>query len=393
VWSVLPDQSLYLLLGMYLTFLRIDGMKRSPNGTRRDVIYVDLMGQPFLILNSLADAEELTNKRSNIYSSRPVHMMVTVLMDFGWSILMRQPGKEFNEQRKVFRKAIGPQVISQYDLLTEREVDRTVSSLIGVVSAIVLILGYGDKLHREYDDTIKVDTLEPLVVRYIPAWFPGAGFHEVARKGKQMTQRIRDWPYELVLQDMAKNEADPSFISGLFNSPEFTNENLRDAVALLYGGGVCLLCPSENIYNQPFTNLGGVDTTSTACHVFLYNMVLHPNIQRKIQKEIDDSIGRGRLPTTAEAQKLSYFQAAWKESLRLDPPVPLGVPHVASQDDSWNGYFIPKGTMVNCNIGDPRIWGDDADVFRPERFLEESAKDLPDISMIPFGFGKRYVIF
>ncbi|PVG02534.1 cytochrome P450 [Serendipita vermifera] len=369
--------------------------------TYGDVIYMDLMGQPFLILNSLADPEELTNKRSNIYSSRPVHMMVTVLMYFGWSILMRQPGKEFNEQRKVFRKAIGPQVLSQYDFLAEREVDRMVSSLIGfsgdpmhqierVVSAIVLTLGYGDKLHREYGaeladlnvrnmrhttpifTTFYAVTVFPWL-RYIPAWFPGAEFHEVARKGKEMTQRIRDWPYGLVLQNMAKNEADPSFISNLFNSPEFTNENLRDAVALLYGGGV--------------------DTTSTACHVFLYNMVLRPDIQRKIQKGIDDNIGRGRLLTASEAATLSYFQAAWKESLCLDPPVPLGVPHVTSQDDAWNGYFIPKGTLINCNIGfmlrDPRIWGDDADVFRPERFLEESTKDLPDISMVPFGFGKR----
>jgi cytochrome P450 len=52
-------------------------------------------------------------------------------MDFGWSILMRQPGKEFNEQRKVFRKAIGPQIVSQYDHLAEREVDRAISSLVG----------------------------------------------------------------------------------------------------------------------------------------------------------------------------------------------------------------------------------------------------------------------
>jgi hypothetical protein len=103
--------------------------------------------------------------------------------------------------------------------------------------------------------------------------------------------------------------------------------------------------------DRPYTSLGGVDTTSSACHVFLYNMVLRPDIQRKIQRELDESIGRGRLPTTAEAQNLSYLQAVWKESLRLDPPVPLGVPHVAAENDSWNGYFIPKGTMVNCNIG------------------------------------------
>lgn len=69
--------------------------------------------------------------------------------------------------------------------------------------------------------------------------------------------------------------------------------------------------------------------------------------------------------------------------------------------------------MINCNIGyvaryhlfilayhlyfsfmlrDPRVWGPDADTFRPERFLGEEAKNLPDISSIPFGFGNRYAL-
>lgn len=42
-------------------------------------------------------------------------------------------------------------------------------------------------------------------------------------------------------------------------------------------------------------------------------------------------------------------------------------------------------------LRDRRLWGPDADVFRPERFLGEEARGLPDITTIPFGFGKRHV--
>jgi cytochrome P450 len=89
------------------------------------------MGTPFIVLNNLEDAEELLNKRANIYSGRPIHVIVTTLMDFGWSMVMRQPGKDFNEQRKVFRRAVGPQAVSQYDALMEHEAARLVSSLSG----------------------------------------------------------------------------------------------------------------------------------------------------------------------------------------------------------------------------------------------------------------------
>ena len=84
-----------------------------------------------------------------------------------------------------------------------------------------------------------------------------------------------------------------------------------------------------------------------------------------------------------------------------------------SQDDVWNGYFIPKGSAIYFNIGyvyvveratiahlafhrfmlrDKSIWGEDADMFRPERFLPEfnpNYASLPDMSSLPFGFGLR----
>jgi cytochrome P450 len=162
-------------------------------------------------------------------------------------------------------------------------------------------------------------------------------------------------------------------------------------------------------------------------------MVLYPEIQRKVHEELDKQIGCGRAPDMNEIKELEYFNAAWNESMRWNATVPLGklyiayyyviytyhfafvgLPHVSSQDDTYQGYYIPKGTIVNCNIGfgtlncmsiscaltkqsryilrDPKLWGADADKYNPNRFLAEfnpRVKELPDMSSVPFGFGRR----
>jgi cytochrome P450 len=53
-------------------------------------------------------------------------------------------------------------------------------------------------------------------------------------------------------------------------------------------------------------------------------MAVYPDIQRKVQKEIDEEIGRGQAPSVEESLKLKYLEASWKENLRMAPPVPLG---------------------------------------------------------------------
>jgi cytochrome P450 len=52
-------------------------------------------------------------------------------MELGWSLLQIQPGPNLLEQRKIFKKALGPQVINKYDELIEREAENFVSKLKG----------------------------------------------------------------------------------------------------------------------------------------------------------------------------------------------------------------------------------------------------------------------
>ena len=75
-------------------------------------------------------------------------------------------------------------------------------------------------------------------------------------------------------------------------------------------------------------------------------MAIHPEVQRKAQAEIDEVVGQARLPDFDDRPKLPYIEAIYREVLRINPPVPLGLPHGVTEDDYYKGYFIPKGTDV-----------------------------------------------
>ena len=95
-------------------------------------------------------------------------------------------------------------------------------------------------------------------------------------------------------------------------------------------------------------------------------MALYPEVQKKAQAEIDAVVGPNRLPDFHDRPSLPYINAVLKESLRWNIIVPLGrpfviifvatimtssegIPHMSTIDDEYNGFYIPKGTIVIGN--------------------------------------------
>ncbi len=128
-------------------------------------------------------------------------------------------------------------------------------------------------------------------------------------------------------------------------------------------------------------------------------MIVFPEVQRRAQAEIDAVVGRGRLPTFADTSRLPYVQAIIIEILRWRPVLSFPIPHVATNDDWYEGMYIPKGTICICNAWhcnhDRAVFGDDADEFRPERHLDDHGELLPgpietnQAGHVMFGFGRR----
>lgn len=83
---------------------------------------------------------------------------------------------------------------------------------------------------------------------------------------------------------------------------------------------------------------------------FFMTMALYPHVQRKAQEEIDRVIGTSRLPGFKDREDLPYIDAVLKEALRWHPVVPMGVAHMAMEDDILEGYRIPKGAAILTNI-------------------------------------------
>jgi cytochrome P450 len=79
-------------------------------------------------------------------------------------------------------------------------------------------------------------------------------------------------------------------------------------------------------------------------------MTAFPEVQRKAQEEIDRVIGGDRLPTSSDRPNLPYIEATVKEVLRWHPVAPMALPHTSTADDEFEGYFIPKGSMLFANV-------------------------------------------
>ena len=137
--------------------------------------------------------------------------------------------------------------------------------------------------------------------------------------------------------------------------------------------------------------LGGTDTTATTLHWGVQYLVKYPEVQTRIQQELDELTGRNRLPKLADKTSLPYTQAFLSELMRIVSIFPLGGSHLASETTSFNGYTIPKNALIFSNLygmmHDPDVWGD-PEVFRPERFLDENGQIRTREEVIAFSLGK-----
>ena len=139
---------------------------------------------------------------------------------------------------------------------------------------------------------------------------------------------------------------------------------------------------------------GGMETTSTSLMWAILLMVMHPDVQTRVQQEIDSTLG-GRLPSYSDRSQLPYTEATLMEISRRCTITPQAVPHSAISDAVFRGYKIPKDTFVYAHLQevhmDAEYWGD-PEAFRPERFLTADGGVRHDERLIPFGVGKRFCL-
>ena len=145
--------------------------------------------------------------------------------------------------------------------------------------------------------------------------------------------------------------------------------------------------------------IAGADTTGTAFQGLMYLVLTDSTIFSKLMHEIDSATTAGHLSTMPQfdevLQHCPYYVACVKETLRLWPSVPANVPRVVGKDGiDLFGKYAPEGTEISCNPWiihrDPNIYGEEAQEFRPERWLdkEEIVMEYNRYNL-GFGYGSR----
>ncbi|KAL3860289.1 hypothetical protein ACJMK2_010430 [Sinanodonta woodiana] len=156
---------------------------------------------------------------------------------------------------------------------------------------------------------------------------------------------------------------------------------------------------TETTVKETFTNLilAGTDTTATAMTCLLLILIHRPEVQDRLQAELDTVVGQKRKPCLADRAVMPYFEACVLELLRYISHVPLAVPHSTISDTYIEEHKIPADTTIYINLWamhhDASFWNDPW-VFQPERFLDEHGCILPPQHefrrrVMAFGAGRR----
>ncbi|KAH7923393.1 cytochrome P450 [Leucogyrophana mollusca] len=374
-----------------------------------DIVYSSILGQRFIVISSAKVAKALFEQRSSIYSDR---MAATLFKLFGANFITAFLGytDEWRLHQKLFHLTLHPKATEKYqDMYLEGVRELVVNLLDGFMdatdeleghlttfsAALIMAITYGYKVTSRDDPIVnRIRRLADILVTemsleramlfavfpsllHLPSWVPGMAFKGKTASTRNLAAEVKDVPFKFVKEQMAAGTYTHSMVSDLLQNYEDTIDGelehaIKDTAATVY--------------------LAGAETTSATLLVFILAMVLYPEVQERARAEIDAVVGRDALPGFEHRSSLPYIEAILRETMRWYPVAPLGMPHATSTSDSYDGYYIPKGSVVMLNVwGMSRPSSDpDAARFDPDRHLLPNGQLSPDVNNAPvFGLGRR----
>ncbi|KAJ7804522.1 cytochrome P450 [Mycena olivaceomarginata] len=385
-----------------------------------DIIHLNVAGKSIIILSSLQATNDLLVQQSSIYSDRPRFPMLNELMGWDFSMGFMKYGTPASSdckkrtlfrrtKRKLFNTAFSAGASPDFQpmeltathallrrFLTNPECD-IIQQFRQMIGGLIMSIAYGidvlpmndpylellqESMHGLAEARVPgkylVDAIP--ILKYIPTWFPGAGFKRAAKEWGEMTRQSVRVPFAEAKRIIATGKSQASYVSKLLSvewdasDPNYSEDAIRDTAGSIFNAGI--------------------QTTLATLRTFALAMLLHPEIQERAQSEIDSVVGCDRLPTFDDKPALPYITALVKEMLRWNPPSPVGVPHFVAVENEYRGYRIPAGSIVLGNIWailyDNALYPTPLE-FRPERFLAvgQAQGSNPDPASV-FGYGRSH---
>ncbi|KAH7342128.1 O-methylsterigmatocystin oxidoreductase [Rhizoctonia solani] len=381
------------------------------------VFTLSAFGTTIIVLNDKDDAMNLLDKRSTIYSDRTCPPIVQDPSLFNWSEFgsLIGYGDRWRKYRRLMNPLLSKQAITAHRGSQEHATRKLLRKLLEnhkdmkssheletefylAVSATLFRSLYGYEAESS-EDSILLRTHKLIMyfaaivltsncmvnsipaLRYVPEWFPGAGWKRQVLKWKKEKEALLKEIYNIGLENMKKDDGTPIMVASLRTNAlklGLTEEEADDYVQQI---AITLVA-------------GGADTTISTLLMFILAMVLHPEVQKKAQAELDSVIGNARLPTFEDRAQLSYIERMVQETLRWGPVTPIGeytslFVRTTSLTKRLRGYRIPKGTIIFGNV-----WAMTRDetvykypeVFDPDRYLDPSTPPSP-----VFGWGRMHL--
>ncbi|KAI0047593.1 cytochrome P450 [Auriscalpium vulgare] len=377
-----------------------------------DVFSLNAFGNPILVINSLKAATDLLERRAAIYSDRPRLIAGGEVMCGGQVFALQNSGPHWRRIRKATHEALNDKGV--WERMEHDKVNEAITLALGLLNqpihyrdhihrtsaSFILSATYGTPLITSKDDAL-VKVSDEWIERFARENALGAHLVDTFPLLEYVPRRFAKWRRQMeafferdtrrfagllkgVQTDMDAGVERPSFASVVLQSDE-TRSNLS---------------PLEKAWTVGFMYAAGTDTMSTTLEWWMIAMIVHPDAQARAQAEIDTVVGRGRIPTAADLPNLPYVRATVRETLRWRPVSPTGLPHNTSEDDWYEGMFIPKGTTVIPNVWamNREPYGADADNFEPARHLDAQGEmaaapaDTREEGHVTYGFGRRICV-
>ncbi|GIY60315.1 cytochrome P450 2U1 [Caerostris darwini] len=226
-------------------------------------------------------------------------------------------------------------------------------------------------------------------VRHMLVGFPFTSaialFGRSYKKGRDALQKFTDD----VVDDKVK-KFDP-------NHPDcYVDEYLRQRNELLKKNNNIGSFTDERLKANAMTLFfEGTESSSSTIVSLLLELTKHPDVQKKIQQELDSVVGRERLPSWLDKPNLPYLDATLQELYRFGSLFLVTTMYSNFKETTIEGYKIPKRSVIVSNLYsihfDPKLYPN-PETFEPKRFLNDEGKRIKVEGPFLFGLGKRACI-
>ncbi|GKA02245.1 cytochrome P450 71A4-like protein [Tanacetum coccineum] len=360
---------------------------------------------PVIVASSAEAAQEIMKTHDLIFSTKPKMNIESIISYDGKSVALAPYGEHWRQSKSIYQlNLLSTKRVQSFRRVREDETNLMLdvignscgseidlsNMIMSLTNDVVCRIALGKKYYEDWFKDLMKELMDVVGVFSVGNYVPSLSWVD-------RLSGLEGRAYKAAKQLDA-------FLEGVVKQHETrSNESMRnqDVVDILLetqreqaSAGTPFQRDTVKALTQEMF-VAGTDTTSTAIEWAISEVIKHPRVMKKLQQELDE-IAQGRQRITEEDLENTqhpYLNAIFKESMRLHIPIPLLLPREATQDVKVMGYDIAAGTQVLINAWmisrDPTIW-EDADEFKPERFLDTNIdyKGL-NFEFLPFGAGRR----